>query len=530
MLSFCSRTLTPAERNYSVTEKECLAVIFGIEKNRQYLEGFHFTVLTDHSCLRWLLNLKDPSGRLARWALRLQPYDFSIEYRKGSLNSVADALSRIPTVSTSLVNTVGGLSLSTTVEDEWYTRKLNKVKANPDLHPDWKIHQGELFHFRKGFLKGELQEPSEDWKLVVPFSRRASILFDSHDHPQAGHLGVEKTHWRVGRLFYWPGMYQDVVKYIRKCDTCQKVKPPNSAPEGLMQPRYLSIPWDVVSMDIMGPFPRSSLGNVYLLVFEDVFTKWIEMVPIRRASAEVITSKFCSLILNRFGCPRMIVTDNGKNFVCSLISALAKSCGISHQKTPYYHSQANPTERSNRNIKQLIVSYLKEDHTKWDKFLGEIQFALNSVVQESTKFSPAFLNFGREPRPVSSVKAVQFADDLRPDPSGGSLKRWADRIRKIDEVHHLVETHLLKSSLSQSSRYNLRRRPCKFVPGDLVLRRNMKLSSAADKKSAKLFPSFEGPFKVVTVSPSGACKLQDGAGKSAGLWHASKLKIYTSPL
>ena len=95
-VSYFSKHLSKTERNYSTAERELLAIVRGVEHNRQFLYGTKFTVVTDHQPLQWLMSHKNPAARLARWIVRLEQYEFNIEYRKGSAHGNADALSRWP--------------------------------------------------------------------------------------------------------------------------------------------------------------------------------------------------------------------------------------------------------------------------------------------------------------------------------------------------------------------------------------------------------------------------------------------------
>ena len=140
VLEFASRTLSAAERNYSVTERECVAILWAIKKFRPYIETYGFKIITDHSSLKWLRDLQNPTGRLARWALELQNHSFTVEHRKSSLNNVPDALSRMFEEEEPAV---AALELTRDTNDHWYLKTVKEVQQQPRDFPTFKLVGGD---------------------------------------------------------------------------------------------------------------------------------------------------------------------------------------------------------------------------------------------------------------------------------------------------------------------------------------------------------------------------------------------------
>ena len=490
-ICYVSRTLSKAERNYTVTEKECLAVLWAVERLRGYLQGEQFTVITDHHSLLWLNNLRDPAGRLARWNTTLQAYDIKFVHRKGALNKVPDALSRAMEDSQSLA----AIAPANT-NDPWYQRKLHAVQKSPAKYPEFKVENGLLYAHKPNPLVDPLMPDLDAWKLVLPLADRDKALAEAHSTPQAGHLGVEKTYARLATYYYWPGYFYDTSCFVRACQQCEAHKSSQLPPAGLMHERNIEGPWVVVAADIMGPKPPSKKGFRYLIVFEDLFTKYVELKALRKADAKNVLQAFDELIINRWGCPQVLLTDNGTEFANKLVAERLSEYGIKQSTIPPYHAQANPVERVNRNLKTMISSFLSDDHREWDAHLNEFSFALNTMTHSTTKVSPAFMNFGRNPVPVKLLrKHLENPLPLHRQDS----EKWATRVSRLPALHDLVRRHQDAATSRQARYYNRNRRDVSFQPGDLVRRRNHVLSSAEERYAAKHAPKFVGPAKVVEV-------------------------------
>lgn len=520
-ICFTSRVLSKAERNYTVTEKECLAVITAVEKMRPYVQGYHFTVITDHASLKWLNNLKDPAGRLARWDTKLQAYDFEIVHRRGVEHKVPDALSRA--MENQMADMVAAAEEVESVPKDWYHQKKEQVQNQPQKFPDWYVKDNLMYVHKPNSWIDPIVEDLEAWKLVVPGNLKVGVLHDAHDTPEAGHMGVDKTYHRLQLYYYWPGMYKDVVEYVKSCLDCQLVKVPRELPTGQMGYRYVDGPWTNVSADIMGPFPASYNQDKYLIVFVDKFTKYVEMKAIQNANALSVLKAFEELVINRWGCPKSLVSDNGSEFFNQIVTERLKTYGIKQERTPVYHAQANPTERYNQTIKSMIRVFVNNDHRTWDIHLSEFAFAMNTAVHASTKYSPAFLNFGREP-----LSPYCLQNQLpNPMPTKSMSKDvWIDRVKRLSAIRDLVKKHLDLAYARQAKYYDKRHLASSYSVGDKVLRRTHHLSKGDKHFSAKLAEPFKGPCLIENKISELVYEVLDLVDNTRYKLHISHLKPF----
>lgn len=513
-ISYASRKLTKAERKYSVTERECLAVLFGVEKFRGYVVGSELTIITDHASLCWLYKLKDPIGRLARWTIRLSQFHFNIVHRRGTQNVVADFLSRHISV----------LNVEDFFPDSWYQNMMNKIKQFPDKYPDFQVRDQLIFKHIKP--SHEIESNLSDWKVVVPTANRKDVLSEFHDGPLSAHFGVSKTHARIITHYYWPGMRKDIRYFVKTCKICGAFKKPCQTKSGLMgHCKNVEFPFQNISLDLMGPFPRSKKGNTQLLVVTDWLTKFILVQPLRKATSKNIINFLENQVFLIFGVPQTVMCDNGAQFTSNEFKNFIKSYHIPNLwYNARYHPQVNPTERVNKVLGTAIASFVKQDHKTWDSEVFKIAQAIRTAQHEITENTPAFLNFGRIV-PVDGTFYGTDPIDLRNLQYSDKQKRLSD-LQKLPLLFSKIQEKLRKSYDNNAHRYNLRRRPLKFHPGQKVWKTNFILSDSSKNFSKKLAPKYV-PCIVNKVKGSGLVyDLVDFAGKPLGEFHIQDLKPY----
>lgn len=502
-ITYMSQKMSAAQTKYTTTEKECLSVILAIEKFRPYIEGVKFTVFTDHASLLWLTNLKDPTGRLARWALRLQQYDFNLIHRKGKLNVVPDALSRSVE-----------LSISEVVNDHWYQDLKNKIQENSENMSGYKLIDDVVYKYVR-----EIGSEERKWKVVVPFDLREKILKKCHDDPTSSHGGIKKTIYKVKTNYYWPCMSKNIKEYVKKCVLCQTCKPVNFIMRNEMgQPKDPEKPWKMLSVDLVGPLPRSKNGNSYILVVLDVYSKFVLVKPLKKATAKTVTQFIEEQVFLMFGVPKTLICDNGSQFIARSFKKFLTEYDVRLWYTANYLPQANPVERVNKSIKSALRTYANDNHREWDKYIYQIGCALRTAIHGSINCTPYFLNFGQE-------MIVSGQDHLVEESLSQINKDPSDRFLKLENIRSQITANLIKAYKEYSSRYNLRSRKVEFKVGEIVLKKNFILSDAAKGISASLNPVF---VKAVVKEKLGtSCyRLNNMSGKNIGVFSVKDLKKF----
>ena len=136
-----------------------------------------------------------------------------------------------------------------------------------------------------------------------------------HNDPTSGHLGITRTLKRLKDRFYWVNFTETVEEWIKTCVKCQRRKNIQRKPHGVMKQYLVGAPLERVALDILGPLPESHEKNKYILVISDYFTKWVESFAIPNQEAITITQVFVEQFICRFGLPRQVHTDQGRQAV-----------------------------------------------------------------------------------------------------------------------------------------------------------------------------------------------------------------------
>lgn len=537
VVSYASRTLSKPEQNYSATERECLAIIFAVKKFRPYHYGTKFTVVTDHCSLCWLMKVANPNGRLTRWALCLQDFEYDIIYKNGRKHLDADALSRNPIdrcpademLLTSVIENDAQESddqeplLVMTAEEieslrnlqcqeNWSNQLINCIENPQASHPRNIKRSARCFEMKDGLLHRNLWTDSgKKLVLCVPRSKREEILETFHNHPTAGHLGIRKTWNKIKNRYFWPKYHAQVINYVQSCPQCNQRKTDTQAPVGTLQPLPPAYkPFERVGLDKLGPLPQSIDGNKYIFVVTDYCTRTVIAKATPNGTAAEATKFFLHDVILKFSAPKTIITDRGTEFCNELFKSVTEYFNSIHRRTTAYHPRTNGlTERFNKTLADMMSHYVSESHDDWDRFLPFLVHAYNTAVHDTLGYSPSELLFGFNPDELSDV--AYDTPGNNPDLNKTPL---LDIVMYREKAREIAVQRLQKSQESAAIRFDSNRRITEeaYEVGDLVWIRFPKRPTGTQTRKLKY--QYNGPYQLIRRTATNDFEVIDSRGKT----------------
>ena len=380
------------------------------------------------------------------------------------------------------------------------------------------IEKGLLF---KKFIKRD--GTGEYRQFVVPKVMKQEILFQMHNSILSGHLGCKKTKEKTLQRFYWYALKEDIYLHIKKCDVCAVNKKTLKTPRAPMGSLAAGAPGDCIATDYLGPFPVTDMGNRYILLLTDHFSKYVEVLAVPDMTAEVCATKIVNEFIARWGCPLAIHSDQGRTFESKVFREMCRMLEIRKTRTSPRNPRCNgQSERFNRTLLRMIKAYLCGEQHDWDLHLGCLAGAYRATPNESTRLTPNLLTMGREVRLPAELVFGSFTASNQGEIT--SYGDFVDQLRsRMQHAHEVARKYLSSAAKRSKEMYDVKMAVNKYERGDLVwcLDETRKVGIMS-----KLGNAYDGPFlvkKKVTELDFVLQLNQDGDEK---LVHHNKLKPY----
>lgn len=268
--------------------------------------------------------------------------------------------------------------------------------------------------------------------------------------------------------------------------------------------------FEKISMDIMGPLPTSRNGYTHILTIQDLLTKFSLAIPLRQTTSVAVADAFVNELICVFGAPRVVLTDQGSNFISSLLKNVARRFKIKQVKTTAYRPQSNGSvERSHQVLWEYLKQFSKKDN--WDEYLRLATFSSNTSIHEGTRYTPYELVFGKIAETPSGDPSVTIDSNVT---YSNYLTTLFNKLRDTQEI---ARTNLRSAKLRSKRYYDKKTRPREFKEGDFVylLREPVK---------TKLDGQYSGPYRIIQVLPNHNVKLEISRGRHRVV-HSDKIKL-----
>ena len=548
-IAYFSRKMNDTERRYATHDKELLALILAIDHWRCYLEGSEhpITLRSDHRSLQHLSTQPNLNARQVRWVEKLSEFDFVIGYVPGKENAVADALSRRadyePTTDparskneddTKHTEARPRLKVRLAVVEEskarpsWQVRVTtmplrDEMKTAAQADPEYKQLLDQPEPRTDGRTVGDGLLWTADGLFYVPNDRalQQRLIHEVHDSPTGGHMGLSKTWARLSSTCWWPGMRAMIEDYVRGCQTCAATKPELRKPAGLLHPLPVpEKPWQVISIDFVGPLPRTPDHFDMILVVVDKFSKMAHFIATTsHATAKHTAKLLLEHVIRLHGVPEAIISDRGTQFTAKLFRKVWEQLGTDLRLSTAYHPQSDgQTERVNRELEQQLRWHADKTATNWKEWLSVVEMQYNSTQHSSTNKTPFEMN-GTNWKDPFALALQKPGTDTKGDGA-------EDMLRELRITWEDARQVMLRQREQQKKYADRRRRDEQYQVGDLVMLSTKDLAQGRTKLSDR----YAGPFRIAEVRDNGVnvrLDLPAAYKRIHPVFHVEKIKRFT---
>ena len=502
-ISFYASTFQPAERNYSTNEAETYACVRVCEAFEKLILGRPFTLRTDSSSAEALLkqasNTKK-AKKFFRWRERLSEFDYTIEHCSGVSNVVADVLSRyqkqdlnqktekLATIKRMIQQTgVTYHQIKASVNTDRILCKVKNTFFNKEKKPEKSIETLPYLSVQHDMYLHDGIIYRRDGRVVLPDSMRRQVLHMAHE----GHPGTVRMKRAIRSTYWWPGMNTEIERLVRHCVGCQRSQKSDGgfkvSPKPLPSPDK---PWDLLSLDITGPFHTAPPSQRFIVVLMDHYSNFPEYKLLGTVDSRAII-QWLENVFSRYGYPSTVLTDNGPQFVSQDFESYLNSVGICHIRTPVYNPETNGrVECFNRFL--LFGSQAMNEGDKWDDTVQSLVKSYRSIPLADNGKSPAELLHGFRMRlpyiPPEPSQCHGTQHDKKP-----SITSQSNEDRKPPKLY-------IRGPYRVGDKVLVRR------PGNQVLKGQSVWSK---------------PLRVIDVLGNYTYKVSDG-----NIWNARKMKRY----
>uniref|UniRef100_A0A2N9FRS5 Uncharacterized protein n=1 Tax=Fagus sylvatica TaxID=28930 RepID=A0A2N9FRS5_FAGSY len=362
--------------------------------------------------------------------------------------------------------------------------------------------------FRKGFHGDPLR--------CLSLAESQTVMKEAHSGECGEHQGKKRLYQLLLTLgYYWPTMKKDTADFVKSCHTCQlQANLIHTHPTSLQN---MATPWPFHTwgLDLIGPINPSSGGYIWILVATEYFSKWVEAVPLRKATGAAVANFIREHIITRFGIPHKIISDNGTPFVNKNVREVLEHYRIKHRRsTPYYPQGNGQAEATNRMLLRILSKMVFDYGKGWSSHLADTLWAYRGSTKTATGFTPFSLVYGTDAISPTELLVpsprILHGMDLEADADICAEARVAD-LEGLEEARELAQVRSLRYHQKLADAYEKTLQTRIFAKGQMVLKTVDHVRRGLPSPS-KFAPNWEGPYLIREAYDSGYYKLSTADG------------------